>query len=1505
MSKNPNSPLTLKIICLSSLLMLSGNALANPLIYQATEASKDKKLVLIASDHEYRSEETIPALARILTQHHGFDCTVLFGLNEAGEIEAGASNIPGLEALQEADGMVIFTRFLALPPEQMKHIDDYLNRAGPVVGLRTSTHGFRYQDKTVPYAKYDFRFGEEEYRSGFGHQVLGQTWVGHYGKNHHQSTRISIVPEQAGHPILRGVKDIHVQAGGYNAEPADDWNILTMAQPLMSMEPDGEPDATKPPKASEWTRTYKGKDGKQGRVFTSLYGASEDLLNPGYRRMLVNAVYWSVGLEDQINPDSKIDFVGPYEPNTFKGRGEAKGVKPAMYADLSSPIPANHNTEAPDKQPAKKPEAPKTTESTTLKPLATKKPAQFVRVELPGDKRILTLAEVEIYSGGTNVAKGGKTSQSSTGAGGVPERAIDGNKDADWGKGGQTHTSNSGTKDPWWEIDLGKPFPIDEVRIWNRSGLASRLDNFTLVLLNENQEPTFVKEKIAAPESMVIDIAKEGKATYLTFDGKPGKPAAKSSGGGRKDPPSQPEPELVEVPDDYKDPSPFQFQKGDTIAILGNGLADRMQHDGWTETLLQSELRDLELRFRNMSLTGDRPNDYPRSKGFTHMTTYLRHVKADVVFAMFGYNESFAGVEAADEYQKLLVDFVEKTRGSKANGESFPRIVLFSPIAFENLDDPNLPDGKDHNVRLAAYAKATEAAAKEAGVAYVDLFSPSSKIYESEEPLTINGIHLNEEGNRRLGEVIAGALLNRSVPASNSLEDLRQAVLDKNWHWHNRYRATDGNDVWGGRSTLAFVNDQTNADVLQHELSMLDVMTANRDPLIWARATGKDYVVDDSNVPQPIPVVSNVGGGSKSSNATKEGNLDYISGQEGIEYMSIREGFEVNLFADEARFPELVNPVQMQVDTKGRLWVASWPTYPKWEPLKEMNDALLILPDDDKDGKADRVIEFARVHNPLGFEFWNGGVIVTCMPDILFLKDTDGDDVADVRYVLFQGVGSSDTHHAANNLIYGPDGGIYWQSGIFLQHNHEHPWGPSLNATQSGMYRFDPRRYTIALHGANSPNPHGIAFDYWGYHYATDGTGGRAYQVRPEGAGWEMHKLLEKEVRPVPASEVLSSANFPDEMQGDFLICNSIGFLGIKQYHLERNPETGEVWGEPNGGELKVSKTMPDGSILEETSQGLMMSGDKNFRPTDAIFGEDGALYVSDWHNVIIGHMQHNVRDPNRDHKHGRIYRMVAKDRPLQEPVKIDGEPIAALLDNLKHPVDGVRHRTRVELSEHDSEEVITATKKWIEQFDPQKAEDAHHLLEALWLHQQHNVRDTKLLNVVMKSPEPHARIAARTVQHHWFNADPAQGAGAIAKEEETKAAEKSGILSDTPDLTTIRIATIVERMKYDVPSLTVKAGKKIRLTFANPDFMPHNIVLTKPGKADSVAMEAIQLGAKGFELGFVPESEDVIWASKLLDHGAEQVIEFQAPAEAGDYPYVCTFPGHHILMRGILQVKP
>ena len=328
---------------------------AKPIVYEGSNGpGKGKHIVLLAGDHEYRSEETIPAFARILSKHHGYKCTVLFNTDaKTGEITPGNSNMPGLEALKTADLAVIFLRFQNFPDASMKHLEDYLNRGGPVIGLRTSTHAFRIP-KGKTYSKYSWDYKGDDYLSGWGHQVLGQSWVGHYGKNHKQSTRIAIVGSKQDHPILMGVKDIWVHAGGYVGKPTD-GEILTMAQPLNGMKSDSPADPKMPPMPAEWTRTYKGKNGKEGRVFTTLYGASEDFANDGYRRMLVNAAFWAVGLEDSIKSDLKIDFVGPYKPNTFRTGAHAKGIKPSAYEGFTSPIPA-HNKVAARKQSTSKKE---------------------------------------------------------------------------------------------------------------------------------------------------------------------------------------------------------------------------------------------------------------------------------------------------------------------------------------------------------------------------------------------------------------------------------------------------------------------------------------------------------------------------------------------------------------------------------------------------------------------------------------------------------------------------------------------------------------------------------------------------------------------------------------------------------------------------------------------------------------------------------------------------------------------------------------------------------------------------------------------------------------------------------------------------------------------------------------------------------------------------------------------------------------------------------------------
>lgn len=302
---------------------------------------KGKHILFIASDHEYRGEETCPAIARILAKRYGFKCTVLFGQTAEGLIKPGSSHIPGIDAIDDADMLFLFLRFLKPEDKWMAKFEAYLNKGGPVLGLRTTTHAFN--GIKGKYAKYNYNNGSEDFVGGFGRQILGETWnpklgAGHYGRNHTYATAMHVVPAQAGHPVMSGVKDMHAMAGAYSAVPMPNSTILANNQVLTSMEVGAAPLAGKPPQPAAWVRTYKSKSGKEGRVFCSTQGASEDILSEGVRRMIVNATLWCMGMESAIKADADVSFVGPYHPTTFSFKPAIKDAKPGEITGWDTPI---------------------------------------------------------------------------------------------------------------------------------------------------------------------------------------------------------------------------------------------------------------------------------------------------------------------------------------------------------------------------------------------------------------------------------------------------------------------------------------------------------------------------------------------------------------------------------------------------------------------------------------------------------------------------------------------------------------------------------------------------------------------------------------------------------------------------------------------------------------------------------------------------------------------------------------------------------------------------------------------------------------------------------------------------------------------------------------------------------------------------------------------------------------------------------------------------------------
>ena len=320
-------------------LVLPARADDFSVVYEGSSGpGKGEHIVLVSGDEEYRSEEALPQLGKILSKHHGFKCTVLFAIDpKTGEINPNTNNnIPGLEALKNADLMIIATRFRNLPDDQMKHIVDYVESGKPILGMRTATHAFNL-DKKSAYHKYTWTNGDKDFPGGFGKQILGETWVNHHGKHGSQSTRGILVKEQEKHPILKGIKDgdIWGPTDVYTVKLplAPEFKPLVMGQVLVGMKPDDMPVEGKlndPMMPVAWIKE-KDSEKKLGRTFTTTMGSSTDLESEGTRRMLVNAVYWCVGLE-QIADKSKVDIVGEYKPLPFKFGGYKKGVKPADLA---------------------------------------------------------------------------------------------------------------------------------------------------------------------------------------------------------------------------------------------------------------------------------------------------------------------------------------------------------------------------------------------------------------------------------------------------------------------------------------------------------------------------------------------------------------------------------------------------------------------------------------------------------------------------------------------------------------------------------------------------------------------------------------------------------------------------------------------------------------------------------------------------------------------------------------------------------------------------------------------------------------------------------------------------------------------------------------------------------------------------------------------------------------------------------------------------------------------
>lgn len=1113
--------------------------------------AKGKHVVLLSGDEEYRSEEALPMLAKILSQRHGFKTTVLFALDADGTINpTQVQSLPGADALDTADVIIMSLRFRAWPDEAMKHFDAAHRRGVPIIALRTSTHAFNFPAGS-PWSNYTWN-NKTTHPGGFGRQVLGETWVAHWGKHKVEATRGVLEPAATTDALFNSVTDLFGTTDVYEAAPPADAKILARGLVLQGMRPTDAPATYRKTTAAKieqavnapampivWTRNYLTSSGASAKIFTTTLGAATDFEQESLRRLIVNATYWAAELAVPAKAD--VTPFDNYAPRPYGFAGYRTGLTPADHA-LGKILPA----------------------------------------------------------GGT-----------------VP----------------------------------------------------------------------------SAPP--------------------PGTPNAINT--------------------------PITLNLGARIAFIGNGLADRMQHAGALETLIHAKYPKHELVFRNLAVTGDEIVARARSKDFGTPDEWLSRTGTDVIFAFFGFNESFAGPAGLTKFKADLAAFLSDTRSKNYGTHGVPHIVLFSPIANENLSDRNYAIPADNNRNLALYAAAmAEVARDRAGVTFIDLFAPSQKLYAEAaaqgRALTFNGLHLTAAGDAALAPVIFKTLFGESAPVGN-FTALQTAVTAKNQEWHARYRTMDGFNVYGDRSKLAYESAKdkpklTNNQIMQEEMAQRDVLTANRDRQLWALARG------ETTPPEVIPLPPVTPFGTNKPGPNPDGTYDFLSADEALTKMTLAPGVKVNVFASEKEFPELANAVQMAWDPQGRLWVSVWPNYPERTPTSTLGDSIIILEDTDHDGRADKCIHFLdNLNCPTGFQFYKDGLLVMQAPDLWFARDTDGDGKADTKERVLMGLDSADSHHTANSFVYEPGGAILLSDGVFHRSQIETALGPVRNI-DGAIYRFEPRTGKFETYASyNFMNPHGRAFDYWGNDFITDATGNHTYfgaaisgKIDYPKKHPKLKTIWDRPSRPSAGSSIITSTHFPPEYWGNYLNPNVIGFQGI--YRL---------------------KLVDDGAgIKGERQPDLMSSTDRDFRPIDTSVGPDGAIYVIDWCTPLIGHLQSHLRDSNRDHSHGRIYRLTYEGRPLATPPAIAGQPIPALLKLLERPENQIRNLAKIELGRHDTAKVIAAAKVWLAALDPTTPDYAHHLTEALWLHQWHNVVDEDLLQRVLNSPNADARAAAVRVLGYW-----------------------------------------------------------------------------------------------------------------------------------------------------------